>query len=261
MCSVIAPAVAGSDVFLVSTYDAQQASTNPGSPTGNLLSQATLTIGVTAGIANVDNTPLILSGVASSVDVGLSPSSVTKGTSTSVTVSVNVRDTDNNIIMGSYIDASGDPLSIDLADSDTTGATTLSPASVTTSSTAVSLAYNGGNIASPSITPSVTGGSISGALTPATLAVGVPGPVSLSATSLTFNGTSQTQSVTITDSGYSGSFTVTGCTGPTVVSTSTSGTTFSVTSAMAGTCTLTVADPYTSATLPITVTTLTIPVE
>jgi hypothetical protein len=47
-CTVSAPAVAGTDVFTVTTYDQQQTSTAPATPAGNVLSQATLSIAVTA---------------------------------------------------------------------------------------------------------------------------------------------------------------------------------------------------------------------
>ena len=174
-CTVSAPASGGSDVFKVVTYDAAQTSTNPSTPAGNVLSLATTAVEVTSGAANAVTTPLVLSGVATSVDVGLSPATVTEGTPVaSITVAVNVRDADDKIIMGSYVDTNGNALTIGLSDSDASGATKLSTTSVTTSATSVSLSYDGTNIASPTITPTVSGGTISGASANQTLTVSKP---------------------------------------------------------------------------------------
>ena len=174
-CTVAAPAVGGTDVFSIATYDAQQTSASPQTPAGNVLSTATTTVAVTAGQANAVTTAIVLGGVVSSVDVALSPGTVTEGTPvSSIAVAVNVRDADRNIIVGSYVDANGNPLTVDLSDSDGTGATTLSQTSVSSSSNAVTLSYTGANIASPSIAPTVTGGTVAGAKTAATLTVAKP---------------------------------------------------------------------------------------
>jgi hypothetical protein len=64
-CTVTAPAAVGSDVFSVVTYDAAQ--TLPfAAPTGNALSQATLSVAVIAG-PNTVTTPLVLNGVAKTI--------------------------------------------------------------------------------------------------------------------------------------------------------------------------------------------------
>jgi len=64
-CTVTAPAVVGTDVFSVVTYDAVQ--TLPfAAPTGNVLSQATLSVAVIAG-PNTVTTPLVLNGVAKTI--------------------------------------------------------------------------------------------------------------------------------------------------------------------------------------------------
>ncbi len=173
-CSISAPAVGGSDVFTITAYDAQQASMSPASPAGNALSTATTTVDVTAGQANAVTTPLVLGGIVSKVAVALSPSSVTEGTPASnITVAVNALDADSKIIMGSYVDASGNPLTVNLTDSNATD-TPISTTSVTNSSTAVTLSYDGTNISAPSITPSVTGGTFAGTASAATLTVDVP---------------------------------------------------------------------------------------
>jgi len=65
-CTASAPAVAGSDAYTVVTYDAMQSTATP---IGHVLSQATLTIPVTAGQANPVTTPLVLTGVVNSIVV------------------------------------------------------------------------------------------------------------------------------------------------------------------------------------------------
>jgi sugar lactone lactonase YvrE len=65
-CTVNAPAIVGTDSFSVVTYDAQQTTSSPATPAGNVLSEATLAVNVVAGQANQPTTPLILGGVAAS---------------------------------------------------------------------------------------------------------------------------------------------------------------------------------------------------
>jgi hypothetical protein len=80
-------------------------------------------------------------------------------------------------------------------------------------------------------------------------------------TSLTFNGTSQVQSVTITDPGAGTSFTVSGCSGIATLGT-VSNQTFTVTSVAAGSCTILVSDALThQATIHVGVTTLGVPIQ
>ena len=173
-CTISAPAVAGTDVFTVVTYDATQTSTSPATPLGHELSRATTSVNVTGGQANTVTTPLVLSGVATSITTSLSPSSVTTGDPANVSVIVNVLDADKNIIMGTYTDTNGNPLTIDLANSGSSGATTLSPTSITNSSTSVSLAYNGDQTPGVTITPSVSGGTITGSIAGASLTFTAP---------------------------------------------------------------------------------------
>ena len=66
VCSISVPAAVGSDAFAVSTYDAQQTSTSPPAPVGNLLSTGTVIVNVVAGQTNAPSTPLVLDGVAAS---------------------------------------------------------------------------------------------------------------------------------------------------------------------------------------------------
>jgi len=65
-CTASAPAVAGNDTYSIVTYDTGQSSPTPA---GHVLSQATLTIPVTAGQANPVTTPLVLTGVVNSIVV------------------------------------------------------------------------------------------------------------------------------------------------------------------------------------------------
>jgi sugar lactone lactonase YvrE len=107
-CTVVAPAAVGNDAFTVATYDAQQTSASPASPTGQLLSQATVTVAVAASQPNVAP-PLVLNGVAASIT--LSPPAAdphilgTPSTRIQIignqpyTFTVNGRDADGNIIV------------------------------------------------------------------------------------------------------------------------------------------------------------------
>jgi streptogramin lyase len=62
-CTIAVAAVAGTDVFTVSTYDAVQTSTTPATPVGNLLSTASVTVTVIAGQNSAPASPLVLDGV------------------------------------------------------------------------------------------------------------------------------------------------------------------------------------------------------
>jgi hypothetical protein len=97
--------------------------------------------------------------------------------------------------------------------------------------------------------------------TPTATPTSTPGPLSVLPTSLTFNGTSQVQSVTITDPGAGTSFTVSGCSGIASLGT-VSNHTFTVTSVAAGSCTVLLSDAFThQATIHVGVTTLGVPIQ
>jgi hypothetical protein len=86
--------------------------------------------------------------------------------------------------------------------------------------------------------------------------------LSVSSTSLTFSGTAQTQSVTVSDPGYTGVFTVSGCSG--IATTAIAGSVLSVTSVAANAtpCALTVSDSSShSVTISVSVSTLSVPIE
>lgn len=87
-----------------------------------------------------------------------------------------------------------------------------------------------------------------------------PGPISLSPTSLSFSGTTQAQTISVADPGYSGVFVTSGCSG--IATTAVSGVTVTVTAAGVGLCTVTVSDSVgNSAPVTVTVTTLSLPVQ
>jgi hypothetical protein len=85
------------------------------------------------------------------------------------------------------------------------------------------------------------------------------GPVSLLPVSLTFTGSAQTRSVTITDPGAQ-TFTVSGCSGIATLGPVANGA-FTITSVAAGSCTVTVSDGFHQATVAVSVTTLGVPIQ
>jgi sugar lactone lactonase YvrE len=66
-CAITVPAAAGTDVFTVSTYSAQQTSAAPAIPAGSVLSTGTVSVNVVSGQANAPATALVLNGVVASV--------------------------------------------------------------------------------------------------------------------------------------------------------------------------------------------------
>jgi sugar lactone lactonase YvrE len=66
-CAITVPAAAGTDVFNVTTYSAQQGSSAPATPAGSVLSTGAVSVNVVTGQANTPSTALVLNGVAASV--------------------------------------------------------------------------------------------------------------------------------------------------------------------------------------------------
>ena len=147
-CSLTAAAPPGNDTFTVIAYDAASAS-------GNVLSRATLAFTVVADHVNV--IPLTLDGVISSVAVTLPIPNPAAGLAVTLPVAVNIDDAGGNAIVGpgTYADAAGNPVTVTLTDSDSSGATALSVTSLTAPAT-VTLAYTGAAVSGATITPSVT---------------------------------------------------------------------------------------------------------
>lgn len=233
-CTVTAPAIAGSDSFSVATYDTQQSSATPSAPAGNVLSQATLNVTVPANQATTVTTPLTLNGVVDHIDIGLGSPSTNAGVSTQIAVSVNARDKQNNVIIGpgSYVDALGDPLTIHLTDSDTSGLTSLQPSSITAPA-AVTLTYTGTFPSAATLVATigatVSGGTIGGAVTTAAFTIQAPVPTltSASAANWVTSSSPSTYTETLTGTGFAPGATTVGlsATGVTVNNVSVTSTT------------------------------------
>ena len=144
-CSTSLNAPIGTDTFTLSLYDANNG-------TGNVLSQGTTAASV---IANRQNTlSMILNGLISSVVVTPSVTTFTSGAPASATLAVVAKDSDGNIIVGSAPFSQAIALSL----TDSSGSTQLSTMSVTSPSTAVSVAYNG----SSAFSSATIGAAVSG---------------------------------------------------------------------------------------------------
>ena len=166
-CTGTVAAPVGSDTFAVKLFDAANG-------TGNLLSSGTLTQTIVLDAAN--HVDVTFDGVVHALALALSPSAVAAGKSSTVDVAVGALDADGNTIVGpgSYVDANGSPLTIALADSDTSGATHLSTASLSAPpATPVKLSYDGAAI------PCITVTASAAALAPAHALLPAAGPPTL----------------------------------------------------------------------------------
>jgi hypothetical protein len=205
-CTVSAPAAAGTDVFTVTTYDQQQPSTSPTTPVGNVLSQATLSIAVTANQANTVTTALILNGAPSTfVIAGIPAGTIGTAFGSPRAIIVNAKDAGGNTIVGTYLHP------VTLSNSDTSGATAIAtsgsdnPPALTLVSSAdvATLNYTGATLASATITAATSGAtSTTGTFTPSAPALSV---TSSSAASGLIGTTTTT---TITGAGFTPASTV-----------------------------------------------------
>ncbi|HTX55826.1 MAG TPA: hypothetical protein VMD47_01860 [Candidatus Acidoferrales bacterium] len=149
-CSGTVNAPVGSDLFTVKLYDAIDGA-------GSLLSTGSLTQTIVAGQAN--SVDVTFNGVVASLQMSVFPT-VTPGTAGSVAVGINALDADGNAIIGpgSYVDANGNPVTIALANSDTSGNSSLSQTTLTAPpASPVMLNYTVNFDANPTITASATG--------------------------------------------------------------------------------------------------------
>ncbi len=126
-------------------------------------------------VANQNN-PIAatLNGVVASLSVSLTKATLQYGEpGESTSVVVNVLDASGNTIVGPgvFADANGNPITVTLADSDTTGSTALAQTTVTQPTT-VGLSYNGGGVTSVAIT--ATTGSITSPAAMLSLVCGKP---------------------------------------------------------------------------------------
>lgn len=141
----------GTQVFTISTY---ASSNGAGTP----LSTATVVATLPANTATTLHASL--STPVASISVTAAPTTLELGSTAVVNVIVNALDTAGETIVGPgpYKNGSGGSVTIALTDSDSSGNTKLSTASVTQPGTQVTLTYNGGySVSSAKITGSASG--------------------------------------------------------------------------------------------------------
>ncbi len=151
VCTVEGPVPVGTATVTVATYASTDGSGTP-------LSTASVSVTVVSGTVTTVN--LVLNGVVAALSVAVSPPGLTSGVASTSSVLVNAVDAAGDTIIGPgvYADATGAPLTVNLADSDASGATHLSTAAITAPTTGITLSYNGAALGgSVTITASATG--------------------------------------------------------------------------------------------------------
>jgi hypothetical protein len=155
-CNVAVEAPTGSVTFTVTLYDGANA-------TGNVLGRGTATQTISSGAPFA--VALGVDGVAGALSVTAGQATFIAGTAATTPVAVALKDADGNTISGTYASA------VTLTNSDTTGAFTLSATTVTSSTQAVTLRYNGSAaVTTATISASAPGVPASG-ITPQTVSV------------------------------------------------------------------------------------------
>jgi hypothetical protein len=152
-CSVTAPEIVGANTFRLSTYDGQNGA-------GNLLSTGAVSAQITSP-SSVQRFSVPLGGAVSALTIALGNPTPPPGTPTTSSVNLAAFDADRNAISGtgSYVTSSGAPLSVTIADSDRSGATSVKPKTVSKPSTIPVLSYTGAPLPSnATITASAPGG-------------------------------------------------------------------------------------------------------
>jgi hypothetical protein len=153
-CTANVSAPVGADTFAETLF----ASTNG---TGSALSQNTTTATIVAGTANV--VTLTLEGVVASIALSLADPAPPLGPTATILLVVNAKDASGATIIGN--DPFANPIA--LTDSDTSGITALTKATVTSPADTVNVTYNGKSLASATFTASATGAAAGSAtLTP-----------------------------------------------------------------------------------------------
>jgi streptogramin lyase len=166
-CTIAIAAPPGNVTFTVTLYDGANA-------TGKKLGTGTATQSIVPGTPYT--VAIGVTGIAGSVQITAGQNAFIPGTPSSTTVTVAVKDADGNTIAGSYASA------ITLTTSDTTGAFTFTPASVTSSTQAITLKYDGAFLATPTVTLSASASGVpSSSVTPQQLAVSLIGEYALPA--------------------------------------------------------------------------------
>lgn len=161
-CTASVPGVDGSDVFTVTSYPQSDAK-------GTAIASGSVQVNTTAGTTT--DAPVTLSGTIASISLslqGIGP----VGIGSTIPVLVIAKDGNGATIMGTYSNP------ITLADSDTSGATTLSKTSVPDSTTAVTLTYTGAALASGATISASASGVASSKITNVTFTPNSDYPVS-----------------------------------------------------------------------------------
>lgn len=127
-CTIGAHAPAGSDTFTLTAYDQPNGS-------GNVLATGTVTAILSATTPTTIGVSMV--GRIAALEVTIENPYLPVGAAATTSLVVTAIDADGNTVLGAYASP------ITLADSDTTGATSLSATSVTSSSTIVTLKYSG----------------------------------------------------------------------------------------------------------------------
>ncbi len=195
-CTANFVAPIGNNEMIVKTF----ASTNG---TGQVLSMNSVAIDIVAGQVNPVN--VVLNGVVNTLTLSLAPSSVTYGTASNVQALWEALDASGYTIVGpgSFVDGSGNPLAPALASSDGTDFTI---APLPQPSPGWTVAYDGTAVSSPTLTLSAPGANPS--IAPVSSTLTVITPISASPSPLNV-GETGTQTIYVTEAGYSGTYTVT----------------------------------------------------
>ncbi|HET7814997.1 MAG TPA: hypothetical protein VFL13_11555, partial [Candidatus Baltobacteraceae bacterium] len=141
LCTETVAAIDGTDIFTVAAYDGN----------GNTIAKGQVQVNAASGTTTT--APVALNGTVASISVllGSTPLGVVGGSSVTIPVSVIAKDSTGATIMGTYTNP------ITIADTDTSGSTSLSTTSISDSNTSVTLAYNGANISPAAISATATG--------------------------------------------------------------------------------------------------------
>jgi hypothetical protein len=232
-CAIVVTAMAGSHTIDATLYDALK---GRGSALATGTANATVVSGKTKAVT------IAFKGIVATATVlldGATTANVAAGTAKTLKVSANAYDAKDNLIAGPSAYASA----VALKNSDTSGRTTLSASSIDAPDATVTLKYDGASVPSKvtsTITPSVDGKADVKGAAGVSIAPSAPG---VKPGSLTFN-SAVTQTFTVAESGYSGSFTASSS-DPSIAAVSPGSgnapsTTFTVTPTGGGTCTITV---------------------
>lgn len=207
ICTLDLDAPAGADVITVNTYDRPAFET----PSGQFANQISTAAIVATIAANQSNTlKFVTSGIVNAVALSLDNPVPPSGTALTQPLRITAVDADDYVIVGNYAN------SVALSDSDTTGVTALSTASLADSAAAaaVTLTYNGSSMATQANITTNAGGFVpfwAGA------ADVVPSPSQLvfahansAKQTVTLSGPHSTPPYTLTDATCNGAVTISG---------------------------------------------------